>query len=64
MQPSRWLVRVMTAVEASKRLVRRASASPTWCAQQGDAGRGGRRAWTPCVQKGGFGSPCGVGHGD
>ena len=44
-------MQVMAAGEASQRLVWRASSSPTWCAQQGDAGRGSRRAWTPCVQK-------------
>ena len=47
-----------------QRLVRRASASPVRCAQQGDAGRGSRLAWTPCEQKSDLGSPCGVGHGD
>ena len=54
----------MAAAAARKRLVRRANASPARCAQQGDAGRGSRFAWTPCVKKSDLGSPCGVGHGD
>ena len=59
-----WPGRVVAAGEVSKQLVRQASTSPARCAQQGDAGRGNRRAWTPCMQKSDFGSPCGVGYGD